>query len=181
MTGWVEFDLRDQVIIFIEKWQARTGILYGKLCALVGITPQRFFDWRKRKGKPNRHGNETPHNNWLTEAECRLIVDFYLEHEEDGYRRCAYMMMDDDIVYAQPSTVYKVLCRNNVIRHWKRRKSLKGTGFVQPLAVHEHWHMDITYVHIGKKHYYLITIIEVAVATLSPGTCGKRWRMGMSG
>jgi transposase InsO family protein len=160
LTGWVEFDLRDQIVAFIEKWQQRAKVSYGKLCHFVGITPQRFCDWKKRKGQPNRHGNEIPHRNWLTEEECRLIVAFYLEHEEDGYRRCAYMMMDSDIIYAQPSTVYKVLCRHDVIRHWKRKKSLKGTGFVQPLAVHEHWHMDITYVHISKKHYYLITIID---------------------
>ena len=133
---------------------------YTHLCFLIGITRQRFPDWRHRLGVSNRHGGNLPHRNWLTEEECRLIVAFYEEHIEDGYRRCAYMMMDADIVYAKPSTVYKVLCRHGVIRHWKRMPSRKGTGFEQPLQIHEHWHMDITYVHIRGKPYYMITIID---------------------
>ena len=131
-----------------------------RLCGLVGITRQRFHDWRNRLGVSNRHGGNLPHRNWLTEEECRLVVAFYEEHFEDGYRRCAYMMMDADIVYAKPSTVYKVLCRHGVIRHWKRKPSRKGTGFEQPLRVHEHWHMDITCVHVRGKPYYMITIID---------------------
>ena len=138
---------------------------YTHLCFLIGITRQRFHDWRNRLGVSNRHGGNLPHRNWLTEEECRLIVAFYEEHIEDGYRRCAYMMMDADIVYAKPSTVYKVLCRHGVIRHWKRMPSRKGTGFEQPLQIHEHWHMDITYVHIRGKPYYMITIVLV---TLKP-------------
>lgn len=111
-------------------------------------------------GVSNRHGNNLPHRNWLTEEECQLIVNFYEEHIEDGYRRCAYMMIDSDIVYAKPSTVYKVLCRRCAIRHWNRNASHKGKGFVQPLDVHDHWHMDITYIHIRGKPYYMITIID---------------------
>lgn len=144
----------------MEKWHERADVGYVRLCSLVGITRQRLCDWRRRRGIGNRHGGNLPHRNWLTEEECRLIVAFYEEHIEDGYRRCAYMMMDADIAYARPSTVYKVLCRHGVIRHWRRRPSRRGAGFEQPLLVHEHWHMDITYVHIRGRPYYMITIID---------------------
>jgi transposase InsO family protein len=70
------------------------------------------------------------------------------------------MMMDADIVHVKPSTVYRVLCRFGVIRHWSRRPSRKGGGFEQPLRVHEYWHMDITYVHARGHPYYMITIID---------------------
>lgn len=142
------------------KWHKYADVDYVRLCSLVGITRQRFYDWRKRQGISNCHGGNLTRRNWLTDEECRLIVAFHEEHFEDGYRRCAYMMMDADIVYAKPSTVYKVLCRHGVIRHWRRKASRKGTGFEQPLRVHEHWHMDITYVHIRGKPYYMITIID---------------------
>ena len=156
----MEYDLRDQIVRFIEKWSGRTGMAVSRLCALAGVTRQRYHDWRGRMGTANRHARNAPHANWLEEWECRRIVEFYQEHFEDGYRRCAYMMMDADIVHVRPSTVYRVLCRFGVIRHWGRKPSRKGGGFEQPLLVHEHWHMDITYVHVRGRPYYMITVID---------------------
>ena len=156
----MEYDLRDQIAAFIDKWAERTDTTVGRLCTLVGITRQRYHDWKGRMGVANRHGRNAPHCNWLEDWECSRIVEFYQEHFEDGYRRCAYMMMDADIVHVKPSTVYRVLCRFGVIRHWSRRPSRKGGGFEQPLRVHEHWHMDITCVHARGHPYYMITIID---------------------
>jgi len=42
------------------------------------------------------------------------------------------------------------------------KPSRKGTGFVQPLAPHEHWHIDISYLNIGGTFYYLCSIIDGA-------------------
>ena len=134
----MEYDLRDQIAAFIDKWAERTDTTVGRLCTLVGITRQRDHDWKGRMGVANRHGRNAPHSNWLEDWECRRIVEFYMEHFEEGYRRCAYMMMDADIVHVKPSTVYRGLCRFGVIRHWSRRPSRKGGGFEQPLQVHEH-------------------------------------------
>jgi hypothetical protein len=34
---------------------------------------------------------------------------------------------------------------------WNRAPSRKGTGFVQPQAPHEHWHIDIAYVNAAAE------------------------------
>lgn len=110
----------------------------------------------------NKHNASLPKSNWLTDEECQNIIDFYLAHCEDGYRRCAYMMIDANIVWAAPSTVYKILCRAGVIRSKNNRKRYKGKGdgFEQPIAIHEHWHIDITYVKINRKHCFLTSVID---------------------
>jgi transposase InsO family protein len=156
----VEFDLRDTVVEFIEHWRGKTGVEYGRLCRWVGINCQRLCDWRKRKGAANRHNGHVPRRDWLSGDERSAIVAFYLEHCEDGYRRCAYMMIDMDIVWAAPSTVYKVLCRAGAIRRSRGKPSRKGKGFDQPLGIHEHWHVDITYIHVARKHCFLTTVID---------------------
>jgi hypothetical protein len=36
----------------------------------------------------------------------------------------------------------------------------KGTGFVQPLQAHEHWHIDISYLNIAGTFYFLCSILD---------------------
>jgi putative transposase len=35
----------------------------------------------------------------------------------------------------------------------------KGTGSEQPLAVHQHWHIDVSYSNISGTFYYLCSIL----------------------
>ena len=70
-------------------------------------------------------------------------VKFWYKNPLEGYRRCTYMMMDQDIVAVSPSSVYRVLSKAGLMKQWSKKESRKGSGFVQPLAVHEHWHIDI--------------------------------------
>ena len=38
--------------------------------------------------------------------------------------------------------------------------SKKGTGFVQPLAPHDHWHIDISYINVGGSFCFLCSILD---------------------
>jgi transposase InsO family protein len=38
--------------------------------------------------------------------------------------------------------------------------SKKGTGFVQPLHPHQHWHIDIAYLNVGGTFYYLCSVLD---------------------
>ena len=70
------------------------------------------------------------------------------------------MMINQDIVAASPSSVYRVLAKAGLIRHWAKEKSKKGDGFVQPLVPHEHWHVDISYLNIKGTFYYLCSVLD---------------------
>jgi hypothetical protein len=67
-------------------------------------------------------------------------------------------MLDADIVAASPATVYRVLKTAGCFARWNRQESLKGRGFQQPLAPHEHWHVNISYVNICGTFYYLTSM-----------------------
>jgi putative transposase len=70
------------------------------------------------------------------------------------------MMIDADVVYVSPGTVYNVLKKAGLIIDSDRKPSKKGTGFVQPLKPHEHWHIDVTYINLGGTFYYLCAILD---------------------
>jgi len=72
------------------------------------------------------------------------------------------MMLDDDVVAVSPASVYRVLkAAGRLDRKWQK-PSKKGTGFVQPLRPHEHWHIDISYINVQGTFYYLISILDGA-------------------
>jgi transposase InsO family protein len=70
------------------------------------------------------------------------------------------MMLDGDIVAVSPSSVYRVLLEAGVMRKWDRKASKKGTGFIQPIKAHEHWHIDISYININGTFYYLCSVLD---------------------
>jgi len=126
----------------------------------IGITRSKFYDWRSRYGKVNEHNALVPRDAWLTLSERQAIVDYYRDHPLEGYRRLTYMMMDEDIVAVSPSSVYRVLTNAGLLRRWNGKPSKKGTGFIQPLKPHEHWHCDISYINICGTFYYLCSVLD---------------------
>jgi transposase InsO family protein len=70
------------------------------------------------------------------------------------------MMLDASIVSCSPATVYRVLKGAGLLQRHNSKPSSKGKGFVQPLAPHEHWHVDVSYLNIGGTFYYLCSILD---------------------
>jgi len=161
LTGrWIEHDVRDEVVDYVGKWSGRTELPAKQLVKWIGVGMSKFYDWRQRYGKVNEHNALVPRDHWLEAWEREAIRAFHHEHPLEGYRRMTYMLMDADRVAASPATVYRVLAEAGCFTRWNRAESAKGQGFEQPLAVHEHWHVDISYVNICGTFYYLISVLD---------------------
>jgi transposase InsO family protein len=70
------------------------------------------------------------------------------------------MMLDAEVVAVSPSTVFRILRAEGLLDRWSRRPGKKGTGFAQPTARHQHWHVDISYLNVGGTFYYLCSILD---------------------
>lgn len=124
------------------------------------LQPSKFHEWRKRYGKVNAHNGRIPRDWWLADWERAAIVDYHDRHPLEGYRRLAFMMLDDDVVAVSPASVYRVLKRaGRLDRKWQK-PSKKGAGFVQPLRAHDHWHVDVSYLNLGGTFYFLCTVLD---------------------
>jgi transposase InsO family protein len=126
----------------------------------MGLGASKYHDWKLRYGKVNEHNALVPRDHWLEESEKQAIVRFHTEYPLEGYRRLTFMMLDRDIVAASPSSVYRVLQQAGLLRRWNRKPSKKGTGFIQPLRPHEHWHVDVSYINVCGTFYYLCTLLD---------------------
>jgi putative transposase len=101
-----------------------------------------------------------PRDHWLTGDEKERICVFARQHPFDGYRRLTFMMLDADIVACSPASVYRVLKANSLLAGSSPNITKKGTGFVQPLKPHEHWHVDISYLNIAGTFYFVCSILD---------------------
>ena len=148
------------MVDFVEYWSRRSEIDRRQLLKSANIGRSRYYDWKQRYGKLNEHNAWVPRDHWLEKWEQEAIVSWFEQHPLEGYRRLTYMMMDANIVFASPSSVYRVLRKAGLLDRWNRRPSKKGTGFIQPLSVHEHWHVDISYLNLGGTFYYLCCVLD---------------------
>ena len=134
-----------------------------KLLDQVGLAVGKFYDWRKRYGAANRHNGKVPRDFWMLEWEKQKILDFQLLYPDVGYRRLTYMLIDADVVAVSPASVWRVLGDAGRMRKAAPPGSTKkGTGFEQPVAVHQHWHIDIAHINIHGTFYYLCAVLDGA-------------------
>jgi putative transposase len=126
----------------------------------LGIARGKLYAWRTRYGTVREEDRSVPRDHKLEEWERQAIVAYHDRHPLEGYRRLTFMMLDADVVAVSPATTYRVLRAAGRLDRWNRTPSRKGTGFVQPLEAHKHWHIDIAYLNVSGTFYYLCTILD---------------------
>jgi putative transposase len=145
---------------FVRAWADKTEIAVGRFLPWVGIGTSKFHDWKARFGKVNEHNAWVPRDHWLTDAEKEGIRSFARQHRLEGYRRLTFMMLDADVVACSSASVYRVLSAAGLLAGQTPTPTKKGTGFVQPLLPHEHWHVDVSYLNIAGTFYFLCSILD---------------------
>ena len=144
----------------MRVWADKTEIAVGRFLPWIGIGTSKFHDWKARFGKVNEHNTWVPRDHWLTDAEKEGIRGFARQHPLEGYRRLTFMMLDADVVACSPASVYRVLRAAGLLAGHTPTPTKKGTGFVQPLRPHEHWHVDVSYLNIAGTFYFLCSILD---------------------
>jgi len=144
----------------VRYYSDKTEIATGDFIRCIGIARSKYYDWKHRYGKVNEHNAWIPRDFWLTDFERQAIIKYYHDNPLEGYRRLCYMMIDADIAAVSPSSVYRVLSNAGLLNKFNGKKSKKGTGFVQPLQAHEHWHIDISYINICGTFYYMCSVLD---------------------
>lgn len=145
---------------YINYWTDRAELPARDLLGWLELGTSKYHQWRGRYGKANEHNGKVPRDFWLEDWEKAAIVDYHDRHPLEGYRRLTFMMLDDDIVAVSPASVYRVLKAAGRLDRHRFSPSRKGTGFVQPLAPHQHWHVDVSYINVEGTFYYLTSVLD---------------------
>jgi putative transposase len=152
--------VRDEIVDYLAYWTDRAEVPAKQLLAWLELRASKFHSWKDRYGKANEHNGQIPRDHWLEEGEKAALVEYHDQHPLEGYRRLTFMMLDDDVVAASPATVYRVLKAHGRLDRRSFSPSKKGTGFVQPLKPHEHWHVDVSHINVEGTFYFLTSVLD---------------------
>ena len=144
----------------MTKWSAKTELPAKRFVGWLGIARGKFYQWKQHYGLAHEHNGQVPRDHWIEPWERQSIIDYFDAHPLDGYRRLSFMMLDEDVVAVSPSTTFRVLRAAGRLERFNSKPSKKGTGFVQPLGPHQHWHIDVSYLNLAGTFYYLCSILD---------------------
>ena len=93
----------------MRKWSEKTETPRTRMVKTAGLPVSTFYHWKERYGRASEHNAPVPRDHWLEASEKKAILDFHAKYPLEGYRRLAFMMLDQDVVAVSPSSVYRVL------------------------------------------------------------------------
>ncbi len=146
----------------VERTKARTGWSVRRIVRRLGVPRGRYYAWRKREAEDLLDdlvpgGRSSPYA--ILPEEKEAVIDYALKHPKEGYRRLAWMMIDDDVAYVSPSSVYRILDEEDLLYRWKRSQR-SGEPPPEPTAPNERWHTDLMYLRIEDTWYFLVTVLD---------------------
>ncbi len=144
--------------------QARhlAGLSLTEILSPLGLSKATYYRWRSR-AKADRlkdqAGGSTRRSFPPTPQETQAVCAYALTYTATGYKRLTWQMVDQDVACLRPYQVYNILTENNLLAR-QRRVSEALRRPAEPDHPDQVWHIDLMYVYIGSRWYYLVDILD---------------------
>jgi transposase InsO family protein len=158
-------ELQERVHEEVGRTRERSGWPAWRTLRALGVSPASYYRWRKAAAANLRDGvglsGSPPPQPYEALAEERAAVRAYaLKHPELRHRELAWRMVDEDVAYVSPSTVYRILKHENLVCPWRRRTKRTRSAEEQAQRPDEIWATDLRYVVVRCRNYYLISFVD---------------------
>lgn len=127
----------------------------------LGLARSSYYRWVGRRASDELEDRkpEAPDLYQVLPEEKEAVKEFALQHPQDGYRRLSWMMVDEDVTYLSPSSVYRILDDFDLLSRWKPSTTV-GRKPEPPTRPHEQWHTDLMYLWIRGRWYFFIGVLD---------------------
>lgn len=95
-----------------------------------------------------------------TGEEKQAVRAYALKHPGIRHRELAWRMIDEEVAYLSPSTVYRILKAEDLVCPWRRRKKRTREDDQKATRPDEIWATDLMYLIIGGRTYYLVNFLD---------------------
>lgn len=148
----------------VEQTKTRSEWPARRTLKALGISPTSYYRWLREEAwaKETKPG-EPPRPVQAYEAleeEKQAVKDYACRHTELRHRELAWRMIDEDVAYVSPSTVYRILRDANLVCPWRRRTKRRREDLEKAQRPNERWGTDLMYLRIGAGQYYLVTFLD---------------------
>jgi transposase InsO family protein len=147
----------------VEQAQARSGQPLQEILPDLELPRATYYRWQERAAEGRLDDQVVvPRRQVLlpTPAEVTAVRSFALDHPAAGYKRLTWMMVDEDVAYLRPYQVYRILVAQNLLF----RRPAPATEALRRPPAPDHpdqaWHIDLMYLRVGPRWYYLVDIVD---------------------
>jgi putative transposase len=160
--GQVPSELQEQVHEVVKQTKRRSGWPVRRSLQALGVSPTSYYRWlRERKMGATATAPIRPVQAYeALEEEKHAVREYACRHTELRHRELAWRMIDEDVAYLSPSTVYRILREGNLVCPWRRRSKRRREELEKAQRADERWGTDIMYLRIGGGQYYLVTFLD---------------------
>ena len=161
-------ELQERVHEEVELTKRRSGWPVGKTLAALGVSRRTYYRWLKEEAwsgssQSKARASESIRPVQAYEAlseEKAAVREYALRHPELRHRELAWRMVDEDVAYLSPSTVYRILKVENLVCPWRRRTKRRREEDEKAKRPNEIWATDLKYIAVGERNYYLVCFLD---------------------
>jgi putative transposase len=149
------------IIKDIARTKERSRWRLNRILGVLGLARSVYFNWCQRQAQDRLRDTRpvTASRDKVLAEEEQAVKDYALRHPKEGYRRLSWMMVDADVAYLKPGTVYNILNRYDLLYRWKRSQSV-GKPVDKPTRPNQRWHTDIMYLWLSGRWYFYVGVID---------------------
>lgn len=125
----------------------------------LGIEKSSYYRWLK--DEPDLPGESRRSVYEVLPKEKEAVIAYALKYPDLSHRLLAWKMVDEDVAYVSPSSVYRLLKAENLVcRRLARHEKRYRTDEEKATKPDERWQTDIHHIKIKGRTYYLISFID---------------------
>ena len=146
----------------VERCQEQSGQSMNWVLSELGLTRSVYYDWLERQKEGTLADRVVVPRSPLAALpeEVEATVGYAKAQPREGYRRLTWMMVDGDIAYLTPSTVYRILDRHDLLYRWKSPEPSYGRKVPEATYPNDVWHVDLMYLWVKGRWYFLVSVLD---------------------
>lgn len=146
----------------VEQARQRSGWPTRRTLAALGVSATSYYRWRREASQAEKRRQPfRPVQAYEASAEERTkVLEFARKHAGLRHRELAWRMVDEDVAYLSPSTVYRILKEANLVCPWRRRTKRRREDLEKARRVNERWSTDLLHLKVGGENYYLVCFLD---------------------
>jgi transposase InsO family protein len=156
-------ELQREVHTTVCQTKRRSGWSVRRTLARLGVSPASYYRWRAeaQRAQTLARAPARPVQAYeATDEEKRAVRAYALKHPGIRHRELAWRMVDEEVAYLSPSTVYRILKVADLVCPWRRRKKRTREDEEKASRPDEIWATDLMVVQIGGRTYYLVNFLD---------------------
>jgi putative transposase len=147
----------------VEQARERSGWPAKKTLAALGIPRRTYYRWLREEAWARALPAEPVKPVQPYEAlpeEKQAVLDYARQHPELRHRELAWRMVDEDVAYLSPSTVYRILKTANLVCPWRRRPKRSRAEDEKATRPNERWATDVMQIQVGEGTYFVVSFMD---------------------